>query len=48
VAGDARRDAKGGGAVIYLVLLVVFAVGFVAACLESSLKNWEEESDDPR
>ena len=29
-------------------LLVVFAVGFVAACLESSLRNWEEESDDPR
>jgi hypothetical protein len=29
-------------------LLVVFAVGFVAACLESALKNWEEESDDPR
>ncbi len=29
-------------------LLVVFAAGFVAACLESSLKNWEEESDDPR
>ncbi len=29
-------------------LLVVFAVGFFAACLESSLKNWEEESDDPR
>jgi len=32
---------------IYLVLLV-FVVGFVAACLESSLRNWEEESDDPR
>jgi hypothetical protein len=31
-----------------LYLLVVFAVGFFAACLESSLKNWEEESDDPR
>ena len=31
-----------------LYLLVVFAVGFVAACLESSLRNWEEESDDPR
>jgi hypothetical protein len=31
-----------------LYLLVVFCVGFVAACLESSLKNWEEESDDPR
>ena len=29
-------------------LLVVFAVGFLAACLESSLRNWEEESDDPR
>jgi hypothetical protein len=29
-------------------LLVVFAVGFFVACLESSLKNWEEESDDPR
>ena len=29
-------------------LLVVFAAGFVAACLESSLRNWEEESDDPR
>jgi hypothetical protein len=29
-----------------LYLLVVFAVGFVAACLESSFKN--EESDDPR
>ena len=29
-------------------LLVVFAVGFVAACSESALKNWEEESDDPR
>ena len=33
---------------LLLSLLVVFAVGFVAACLESSLKNWEEESDDPR
>jgi hypothetical protein len=31
-----------------LYLLVVFAVGFVAACLESALKNWEDESDDPR
>ena len=31
-----------------LYLLVVFAAGFVAARLESSLKNWEEESDDPR
>ncbi len=31
-----------------LYLLVVFAVGFFVACLESSLKNWEEESDDPR
>jgi hypothetical protein len=29
-------------------LLVVFCVGFAVACLESSLKNWEEESDDPR
>jgi len=27
-------------------LLVVFAVGFVAACLESSVK--QEEGDDPR
>ena len=33
---------------IYLVLLVVFCVGFMAACMESSLRNWEEESDDPR
>ena len=33
---------------LLLYLLVVFAVGFVAARLESSLKNWEEESDDPR
>ena len=33
---------------IYLVLLVVFVVAFVTACLESSLRNWEEESDDPR
>ena len=33
---------------LLLYLLVVFAVGFFAACLESSLKNWEEESDDPR
>ena len=31
-----------------LYLLVVFCVGFAAACLESSLKNREEESDDPR
>jgi hypothetical protein len=31
-----------------LYLLVVFAVGFFVACLESSLKNWEDESDDPR
>ena len=49
MAGDARRDEEGRDAVmIYLVLLVVFAVGFAAACLESSLKNWEDESDDPR
>ena len=48
MAGDGRRDAKGGGVMIYLVLLVVFVVGFAAACLESSLRNWEEESDDPR
>jgi hypothetical protein len=33
---------------LLLYLLVVFAVGFVAACLESALKNWEDESDDPR
>ena len=33
---------------LLLYLLVVFAVGFFAACLESSHKNWEEESDDPR
>ena len=33
---------------LLLYLLVVFAVGFFAACLESSLKNWEKESDDPR
>ncbi len=31
-----------------LYLLVVFAVGFFAACLESALRNWEDESDDPR
>lgn len=29
-------------------LLVVFCAGFVAACMESSLRNWEDESDDPR
>ena len=33
---------------LVLGVLVVFAVGFFAACLESSLRNWEEESDDPR
>jgi hypothetical protein len=33
---------------LVLGVLVVFAVGFVAACLESSLTNWEDESDDPR
>ena len=33
---------------LLVYLLVVFGVGFVAACLESALKNWEEESDDPR
>jgi hypothetical protein len=34
---------------LLVYLLVVFAAGFVAACLESSLKNWEEERrDDPR
>jgi hypothetical protein len=59
VAGDARRDAKGGDVTRALMqsdllfysllyLLVVFAVGFFVACLESSLRNWEEESDDPR
>ena len=31
---------------LLLYLLVVFAVGFVAACLESSVK--QEEGDDPR
>ena len=53
MAGDARRDAKGGGAVsdgerVLILLVVLVVIGFVAACLESSLKNWEEESDDPR
>jgi hypothetical protein len=33
---------------LVLGALVVFSVGFVAACLESALKNWEDESDDPR
>jgi hypothetical protein len=33
---------------LVLGVLVLFSVGFVAACLESALKNWEDESDDPR
>jgi hypothetical protein len=32
--------------VILLVLLVL--VGFVAACVDNAMLNWEEESDDPR
>ncbi len=33
---------------LVLGVLVLFSVGFVAACLESALRNWKEESDDPR
>ncbi len=31
---------------ILLVLLVL--VGFVAACVDNAMMNWEDESDDPR
>ena len=33
---------------LVLGVFVVFATGFVAACLEGALSNWEDESDDPR
>ena len=38
--------SDGERVLILLVLLV--AVGFVAACVDNALMNWEEESDDPR
>ncbi len=44
--GDVR--AMEMAAKLVLGVLVLFAVGFVAACLESALKNGEDESDDPR
>jgi hypothetical protein len=42
-----RNGTKGGGRMIYLVLLLAL-VGFVAACVDNAMMNWEEESDDPR
>jgi hypothetical protein len=41
-------QAMGIAAKLILGVLVLFSVGFVAACLESALANWEDESDDPR
>ncbi len=38
--------SDGERVVILLVLLVL--VGFVAACVDNAMINWEEESDDPR
>jgi hypothetical protein len=33
---------------VLILLLLLVAVGFVAACADNALMNWEEESDDPR
>ncbi len=38
--------SDGERVLILLVLLVL--VGFVAACVDNAMMNWEEESDDPR
>jgi len=38
--------SDGERVLILLVLLVL--VGFVAACVDNAMVNWEEESDDPR
>jgi hypothetical protein len=38
--------SDGERVLILLVLLV--AVGFVAACVDNAMLNWEDESDDPR
>jgi hypothetical protein len=45
-AGDVQ--AMEIAAKLVLGVLVLFAVGFVAACLDNAMLNWEDESDDPR
>ena len=33
---------------VLLLVVVLVVSGFVAACVDSAMMNWEEESDDPR
>ena len=33
---------------VLLLLVVLVVIGFVAACVDNALMNWEDESDDPR
>jgi hypothetical protein len=33
---------------VLILLLLLAAVGFVAACVDNAMMNWEDESDDPR
>ena len=33
---------------VLILLVVLVLIGFLAACVDSAMMNWEEESDDPR